>query len=98
MEAMEQRITAGQATDRADLAALLSLPGMAELEALQSPVDPLALYDAMRSWTAELGRQLQSPLRQVLSLVRHDWPLAWPVRPRRSGLDGFGLALAGSRW
>jgi aminopeptidase N len=98
IEAMDQRITAGQASDRADLAALLSLPGMAELEALQSPVDPLALYDAMRSWTAELGRQLQSPLRQVLSLVRHDWPLAWPAGQGGRALTGLAwswLAAAG---
>ena len=49
IQALDQRISAYDGGDGMDLAALLALPGMAELEALQSPVDPLALDQAFRA-------------------------------------------------
>ena len=70
IQALDQRICAYDGGDGMGLAALLALPGMAELEALQSPVDPLALDQAFRAWTQEMGVQLQSSLRRLLELAR----------------------------
>ena len=67
---------------------------MAELEALQSPVDPLALDQAFRSWTQEMGVQLQSSLRRLLELARSDWTLAWPAGQGGRALTALAIALA----
>ncbi|WP_390130091.1 aminopeptidase N [Synechococcus sp. HIMB2401] len=93
IQALDQRICAYDGGDGMDLAALLALPGMAELEALQSPVDPLALDQAFRAWTQEMGVQLQSSLRRLLELARADWTLAWPV-----GQGGRALTALAWRW
>ncbi|WP_353291495.1 aminopeptidase N [Synechococcus sp. M16CYN] len=91
IKAIAQRMAACRPKESADLATLLALPGMAELEALETPVDPLTLYKAMRSWISELGRQLQSPLNHLLSFSRRDWSLAWPE-------GQGGRALTGLAW
>lgn len=93
IQAFDQRICAYNGGDGMDLAALLALPGMAELEALQSPVDPLALDQAFRAWSQEMGVQLQSSLRRLLELARADWTLAWP-----SGQGGRALTALAWRW
>ena len=93
IQALDQRICAYDGGDGMDLAALLALPGMAELEALQSPVDPLALDQAFRAWTQEMGVQLQSSLRRLLELARADWTLAWPA-----GQGGRALTALAWRW
>ncbi|MDC3011032.1 aminopeptidase N [Synechococcus sp. AH-736-G21] len=93
IQALDQRLSAYEGGDGMDLAALLALPGMAELEALQSPVDPLALDRAFREWTQELGVQLQSSLRRLLELARSDWSLAWPA-----GQGGRSLTTLAWRW
>jgi aminopeptidase N len=93
IQAFDQRICAYDGGDGMDLAALLALPGMAELEALQSPVDPLALDQAFRAWSQEMGVQLQSSLRRLLELARADWTLAWP-----SGQGGRALTALAWRW
>ena len=93
IQAFDQRICAYDGGDGMDLAALLALPGMAELEALQSPVDPLALDQAFRAWSQEMGVQLQSSLRRLLELARADWTLAWP-----SGQGGRALTALAWLW
>ena len=97
IQALDQRISAYDGGDGMDLAALLALPGMAELEALQ-PGRPLALDRAFREWTQELGVQLQASLRRLLELARADWSLAWPAGqgavPRRRW-PGVGLRPRG---
>ena len=93
IQALDRRICAYDGGDGMDLAALLALPGIAELEALQSPVDPLALDQAFRAWTEEMGVQLQLSLRRLLELARADWTLAWPA-----GQGGRALTALAWRW
>ena len=93
IQALDRRISAYVGGDGMDLAALLALPGMAELEALQSPVDPLALDQSFRKWTQEMGVQLKSSLRRLLELARSDWTLAWPA-----GQGGRALTVLAWRW
>ena len=98
IEALRQRLIAYDGAAGQDLAVLLALPGTAELEALQSPVDPPALYAAQRAWVAELGRQLSDPLHQLLAACRGDWSLAWPAGQGSRSLTGLAwswLAAAG---
>ena len=93
IQALDQRISSYEGDDGMGLVALLALPGMAELEALQSPVDPLALDQAFRDWTQEMGLQLQSSLRRLLDQARADWLLAWPA-----GQGGRALTALAWRW
>ena len=98
IEALRQRLIAYDGAAGQDLAVLLALPGTAELEALQSPVDPPALYAAQRAWVAELGRQLSDPLHQLLAECHGDWSLAWPAGQGARSLTGLAwswLAAAG---
>ena len=98
IEALRQRLSAYDGAGGQDLAVLLALPGTAELEALQNPVDPLALYTAQRDWIAELGRQLSDPLHKLLEVCREDWSQAWPAGQGARSLTGLAwswLAAAG---
>ena len=98
IEALRQRLSAYNCAGGQDLAVLLALPGTAELEALQNPVDPLALYTAQRDWIAELGRQLSDPLHKLLEVCREDWSQAWPAGQGARSLTGLAwswLAAAG---
>ena len=98
IEALRQRLSAYDGAGGQDLAVLLALPGTAELEALQNPVDPLALYMAQRDWIAELGRQLSDPLHKLLEVCRGDWSQAWPAGQGARSLTGLAwswLAAAG---
>ena len=98
IEALRQRLSAYNGAGGQDLAVLLALPGTAELEALQNPVDPLALYTAQRDWIAELGRQLSDPLHKLLEMCREDWSQAWPAGQGARSLTGLAwswLAAAG---
>ena len=98
IQALRQRLNAFDGGGGQDLAVLLALPGTAELEALQNPVDPPALYAARREWIAELGRQLADPLNQLLDVCRGEWPQAWPAGQGARSLTGLAwswLAAAG---
>ena len=98
IQALRQRLNAFDGCGGQDLAVLLALPGTAELEALQNPVDPPALYAARREWIAELGRQLADPLNQLLDVCRGEWPQAWPAGQGARSLTGLAwswLAAAG---
>ena len=98
IEALRQRLTAYDGAAGQDLAVLLALPGTAELEALQSPVDPPALYAAQRDWVAELGRRLFDLLHKLLADCCGDWSQAWPAGQGARSLTGLAwswLAAAG---
>ena len=98
IQALRQRLNAFDGGGGQDLAVLLALPGTAELEALQNPVDPPALYAARREWIAELGRQLTDPMHQLLDACRGDWSQAWPAGQGARSLTGLAwswLAAAG---
>ena len=98
IQALRQRLNAFDGGGGQDLAILLALPGTAELEALQNPVDPPALYAAQREWIAELGRQLADPLHQLLEACRGEWSQAWPAGQGARALTGLAwswLAAAG---
>ena len=98
IQALRQRLNSFDGGGGQDLAVLLALPGTAELEALQNPVDPAALYAARREWIAELGRQLADPLNQLLDVCRGEWPQAWPAGQGARSLTGLAwswLAAAG---
>ena len=99
IQALDQRLNAFDGGGGQDLAVLLALPGTAELEALQNPVDPPALYQAaQREWIAELGRQLADPLHQLLEACRGEWSQAWPAGQGARALTGLAwswLAAAG---
>jgi len=98
IQALRQRLNAFDGGGGEDLAILLALPGAAELEVLQNPVDPLALYAARREWIAELGRQLADPMHQLLEACRDHWAQAWPMGQGARSLTGLAwswLAAAG---
>ena len=98
IQALRQRLNDFDGDGGQDLTVLLALPGTAELEALQNPVDPPALYAARREWIAELGRQLADPLNQLLDVCRGEWPQAWPAGQGARSLTGLAwswLAAAG---
>jgi len=98
IEALRQRLSDYDGHGGQDLAILLALPGTAELEALQNPVDPPALYEAQRGWITELGRQLADSLHHLLEVSRDDWSKAWPAGQGGRSLTGLAwswLAAAG---
>ncbi len=98
ISALRQRLSAYGGSGGQDLAILLALPGTAELEALQNPVDPLALYAARRELIADLGRHLSEPLHRLLERCRGDWAQAWPEGQGARSLTGLAwawLAAAG---
>ena len=98
IKALGARIEAFGEQGGVDLAILLALPGLPELEALQNPVDPPALYRATREWITELGHHLQPQLRALLEASRSDWSRAWPEGQGARALTGLAwswLASAG---
>jgi aminopeptidase N len=88
------RILADPSLAEASRAALLSLPGLAELEeamAASGPPDPPALFQALQSLRRRFGEALAAPLAKALERITPQWPLAWP--------DGSGdRSLTGTIW
>ena len=100
IQALAAQIAAYQGMDGAELAAVLALPGLAELEALQAPVDPPALFQALRGWMTALGQQLNQPLNQLLATTRDEWSRVWPEGQGGRALTGLAwswLAAAGDQ-
>lgn len=79
IDALRQRLGALTAGHESELATLLGLPGLAELESLQSPADPPALYRAVMAFRERLAEELRDPLHQLLSAARVGWTQAWPA-------------------
>jgi aminopeptidase N len=88
------RILADPCLAEASRAALLSLPGLAELEeamAASAPPDPPALFEAQQALRRRFGEALAGPLAEALERITPQWPLAWP--------DGAGdRSLTGTIW
>ena len=76
--AIAQRLEAVDQRHASELATLLAFPGLAELEVMQSPVDPLALFDAVLAFRRALGQKLQRQLEQCLLSCRSGWTQSWP--------------------
>ncbi|MCT0248780.1 aminopeptidase N [Synechococcus sp. CS-205] len=80
--------------------ALLSMPGLAELEAATDQPDPPALFAAIRDLQARFGDKLAAPLANCLERCRPQWELPWPggVGDRQlTGLVWSWRAAAGDR-
>jgi len=76
--ALQQRIDGMAPGEESELASLLSMPGLAELESLQSPVDPPALFRAVLALRERLGSSLGQALTSLLTRSRLGWDAAWP--------------------
>jgi aminopeptidase N len=76
------RILADPSLSDASRSALLTLPGLAELEdgAVASGVepDPPALFAAQQALRRRLGDRLAQPLGAALARCSHDWARVWP--------------------
>ena len=86
--------------DPAVVSTLLGFPGTAELEALQSVADPLALYLAGCELREQLGRALQPELQRRLAQLVPDLSQAWPRGQGERQLTGLiwsWLAAAGDQ-
>ena len=75
---INQRLVEADLSQGSELATLLSLPGLAELEALQSPVDPPALFQAALDLRAALGVRLEQPMQALLQRCQAGWDQSWP--------------------
>ncbi|MCP9840282.1 aminopeptidase N [Synechococcus sp. J7-Johnson] len=58
--------------------ALLTMPGLAELEAATAQPDPPALFLAIRALQTRFGEALADPLSDCLERCRPQWGLPWP--------------------
>ena len=77
IEALGQPMAAAESAGL-ELAVLLAMPGLAELEALQSPVDPPALFHAAQDFRSVLGKELEPQLQDLLKRSRAGWSEVWP--------------------
>ncbi|EDY37249.1 aminopeptidase N [Cyanobium sp. PCC 7001] len=85
------RILADPLLSEGSRAALLSLPGLAELEDASDQPDPPALFAALLALQRRFGEALAEPLQASLERCRPAWPLAWP--------EGSGARrLTGTIW
>ena len=75
------RILADPLLSEGSRAALLSLPGLAELEDAADQPDPPALFAALLALQRRFGEALAEPLEASLERCRPAWPLAWPGPP-----------------
>jgi len=73
-----RRILADPSLSEASRAALLTLPGLAELEEAMAEPDPPALFAALLALQRRFGEALAEPLHQALERITPQWPLAWP--------------------
>jgi aminopeptidase N len=91
------RILADPSLSEASRAALMALPGLAELEdgavAIGQLPDPPALFAAQESLRRSFGAVLAEPLSEVLERCREDWDRPWP-----EGAGGRRLTALAWRW
>ncbi|SBO42918.1 aminopeptidase N [Cyanobium sp. NIES-981] len=85
------RILADPLLSEGSRAALLALPGLAELEDAGEEPDPPALFAAQLALQRRFGEALAEPLQACLERCRPAWTLAWP--------EGSGARrLTGTVW
>ncbi|MGC6483929.1 MAG: aminopeptidase N [Synechococcus sp.] len=89
LEALTVLLADGGEQDPAVLATLLSFPGAAELEALQSVADPLALYLASCAVRETFGAALVQPLQRRLHLLQPSLAQPWPAGQGERQLTGL---------
>jgi aminopeptidase N len=70
-------------------AALLALPGLAELEEAMAEPDPPALFASLLALQRRFGESLAEPLHQALERITPQWPLAWPEGSGDRSLTGL---------
>ncbi|MEB3331189.1 MAG: aminopeptidase N [Synechococcaceae cyanobacterium] len=73
-----ERILSDPSLSEASRCALLSLPGLAELEEARPEPDPPALFEALQVLRRHFGRALAQPLGQALERCTPQWSLSWP--------------------
>jgi len=73
------RILADPSLAEASRAALLALPGLAELEQAMAVSDPPVLFDALLALQRRFGEALADPLEEALERITPQWPQAWPA-------------------
>jgi aminopeptidase N len=72
-------ILADPSLAEASRAALLALPGLAELEEAMAEPDPPALFSALLALQHHFGKALAEPLQRTLQRLTPQWSLAWPA-------------------
>jgi aminopeptidase N len=82
------RILADPSLSEASRAALLALPGLAELEEAMPISDPPALFAALLALQRRFGEALAEPLQGALERITPQWPLAWPAGSGDRSLTG----------
>ncbi len=85
------RILADPSLAEASRAALLSLPGLSELEeamAQSAPPDPVALFGALLALRQRFGEALAGPLAEALERITPQWALVWPAGVGDRSLTG----------
>ncbi len=73
-----ERILADPSLSEASRSALMSFPGLAELEDAAAEPDPPALFAALLALQARFGAALAEPLQRALQRCEAQWTLAWP--------------------
>ena len=84
-----RHILADPSLSEASRAALLALPGLAELEEAMAEPDPPALFAALLALQRRFGEALAEPLHQALERITPQWPLAWPEGSGDRSLTGL---------
>jgi aminopeptidase N len=82
------RILADPLLSEGSRAALLSLPGLAELEDAAEQPDPPALFAALLALQRRFGEALAEPLQDSLERCRSGWGLVWPAGSGSRRLTG----------
>ncbi len=83
-----------------EVATLLRMPGLAELESAQKISDPIAIYNALYTFKAFLGQKLSSSLFELLDKTRLAWEALWPTGRGERELTGIAwswLVVSGNR-
>ena len=83
------RILADPSLSESSRAALLTLPGLAELEEAMAEPDPPALFAALLALQQRFGEALAAPLHQALGRITPQWPLVWPEGSGDRSLTGL---------
>ncbi len=64
--------------DPTTIATLIGFPGINELEDHQNLIDPINLYNAIKSFKRKLGLELKEDLLELHNKCKDSWSLDWP--------------------